>query len=39
MGVTLGSVGAAWHRGQNSWGQRLVADGDAPPHVDRVLSE
>ena len=21
------------------WGQRLVADGDVPPHVDRVLSK
>ena len=21
------------------WGQRLVADGDIPPHVDRVLSK
>ena len=21
------------------WGQRLVADGDMPPHVDRVLSK
>ena len=21
------------------WGQRLLADGDIPPHVDRVLSK